>query len=82
MQAVRIVAERAPYLLLARDNRYAVVERRAGRLYALHGVRASAPMSDAGVDDVVGNDWSDKKRAQRLFNDLVVRYAELAERLW
>jgi hypothetical protein len=39
------VAERAPYLLLARQNRYAVVERRAGQLYAVHGARRSAPMT-------------------------------------
>jgi hypothetical protein len=44
MLAVQVVAERALYLLLAKQNRYAVVERRAGQLYAVHGLRRSAPM--------------------------------------
>jgi hypothetical protein len=82
MLAVHIVAERSPYLLLERDRRYAVVERRNSRLYALGGVRSSAPMTDAGADAVVGNGWSDEVRARRLFDDLANRYAELAERMW
>jgi hypothetical protein len=82
MLAVRIVAERAPYLLLARDDRYAVVERRNSRLYSLRGVRASAPMTDAGADVVVGNGWLDEGRARRLFDEIVGQYEELAERIW
>jgi len=35
-----------------------------------------------GADAVVGNGWSDEGRARRLFDDLVTRYAELAERMW
>jgi hypothetical protein len=82
MLAVHIVAEQSPYLLLKRDRRYAVVERRNSRLYALSSVRTSAPMTDAGADVVVGNGWSDEVRARRLFDDLTHRYAELAERMW
>ena len=82
MLAVQVVAERAPYLLLARQNRYAVVERRAGQLYAVHGARRSAPMTDAGADAVVGKYWWDEVRARRLFDEIVGSYAALAERMW
>jgi hypothetical protein len=82
MLAVHIVAERAPYLLLARDERFAVVERRNNRFYGVWGVRMSAPMTDAGADAVVGSGWWDESRARRLFEDLVTRYADLAERMW
>ena len=82
MLAVQIVAERAPYLLLAKQNSYAVVERRAGQLYAVTGLRRSAPMTDAGADAVVGKYWWDEVRARRLFDEIVSRYAALAERMW
>lgn len=82
MLAIQVVAERAPYLLLAKEKRYAVVERRAGQLYAVEGLRRSAPMTDAGADAVVGNDWWDDARARRLFDEIVSRYAALAERMW
>jgi hypothetical protein len=81
MQAVQVVAERAPYLLLSTQNRYAVVERRAGQLYAVKGLRRSAPITDAGACAVVGNDWWDEARARRLFDEIVSRYAALAERM-
>jgi hypothetical protein len=73
---------RAPYLLLARQNRYAVVERRAGQLYAVTGQRRSAPMTDAGAEAVIGSDWWDEAQARRLFDEIVSRYAALAERMW
>ena len=82
MLAVQVVAERAPYLLLAKQDRYAVVERRAGRLYAVMGVRRSAPMTDAGAEAVVGDAWCDERQARRLFDDVVARYVALAERMW
>jgi hypothetical protein len=82
MDTVRIMEERAPYLLLARDDRFAVVERRNGRLYNLHGHdRGPAPMTDAGALSIVGRDWCDEWTARRMFSDIVGRYAELAERL-
>jgi hypothetical protein len=82
MLAVQVVAERAPYLLLAKRDRYAVVERRAGQLYAVSGIRRSAPMTDAGAEAVVGDGWCSERQARRLFDDVVARYAALAERMW
>ncbi len=83
MQPIRIVEERAPYLLISYRATFAVVERRNGKLYSLHGgPRAPAPMTPAGAQAVVGTDWSDEKTARRVFNDVVARYAELAEHLW
>ena len=82
MLAVQVVAERAPYLLLAKRDRYAVVERRAGRLYAVTGVRRSAPMTDAGAEAVVGDAWCNERQARHLFDDVVARYVALAERMW
>ncbi len=47
MHAIRVVEERAPYLLLARGDRFAVVELRAGKLYNLHcGKREPEPLTD------------------------------------
>jgi hypothetical protein len=84
MHDVRIVEERAPYLLLARGDRFAVVERRAGRLYNLHcGRREPAPLTDEGVDAAVGETgWCDEIRARQVFCEVTSEYARLAERIW
>ncbi|MGO8915937.1 MAG: hypothetical protein ACLQJR_08520 [Stellaceae bacterium] len=83
MKTIRIVEERAPYLLIAYETRFAVVERRNGKLYSLHcGRRAPAVMTDAGALAVVGKNWCDEKSARRVFSDIVASYAELAEHLW
>ena len=83
METIRIVEERAPYLLIAYKGRFAVVERRNGKLYTLYrGHRAPAPMTDAGALAVVGKDWCDEKAARRVFSYIVTRYADLAEHLW
>lgn len=83
MRTIRIVEERAPYLLIAHETRFAVVERRNGKLYGLQcGRRAPAAMTDAGALAVVGENWCDEESARRLFSGVVTRYAELAEHLW
>lgn len=83
MRTVHIVEERAPYLLLAHGDRFAVVERRNGRLYNLHcGGRAPGLMTDAGAVAVVGDSWCDETRARQVFEDVVSRYTDMAERLW
>jgi len=83
MRTVHVVEERAPYLLLARGDRFAVVERRNGQLYGLpRDHRAPAPMTDEGVARLIGDGWSDEVAARRAFDDIARRYAELAERLW
>jgi hypothetical protein len=83
MHDVRIVEERLPYLLLARGDRFAVVERRAGKLYNLHcGKREPEPLTDAGAAHAVGAGWYDEGRARRVFEEITSRYQEFAERIW
>lgn len=79
---VRIVERHAPYLLIARQDRFAVVERRNGKLYNLHcGRRTPGEMTDTGALDVVGKDWCDEDMARRLFNEVTTRYDDLAEHI-
>lgn len=83
MDTIRVVAERAPYLLIAHEGRFAVVERRNGKLYNLyHRQRGPCLMTDAGALAVVGRDWRDEGSAYRLFLEIVTRYSDLAEHLW
>jgi hypothetical protein len=83
METIRIVDERAPYLLIAHGHRFAVIERRNGKLYNLHSEdRAPAPMTDAGALAVVGTDWRDEETARRVFDEIVTRYSDLAEHMW
>src|SRR5260370_35494148 len=82
MRTIRIATEKAPYLLIARGDRFAVVERRNGRLYKLHcGARDAMPMPDEGAATIVGNTWCDESRARQIFSDVVTRSIELAERM-
>ena len=80
---IRVVERRAPYLLIARQGRFAVIERRNGKLYNLHcGRRAPGEMTDAGALAIVGQDWCDEATARRLFDEIATRYDDLAEHLW
>jgi hypothetical protein len=83
MHDVHIVEERPPYLLLERNRRFAVVERRAGKLYSLHcGHRDAEPLTDAGAAHAVGDDgWCDERTARRVFEEVASRYHELAEQI-
>ena len=80
---IRVVERHAPYLLIARQGRFAVIERRNGKLYNLHcGRRAPGEMTDAGALDIVGKDWCDERTARRLFDEIATRYDDLIEHLW
>jgi hypothetical protein len=58
MNRVRIVEEQASILLLARGDRFAVVDRRNQQLYNLHGGRREPdPLTDKGAEHAVGADW-------------------------
>src|SRR5579883_1414367 len=79
MESIRIVEESAPYLLIVRKDRFAVIERRNGKIYNLHSLhRGPALMTDAGALSIVGEDWCDEPTARQLFSDVVRRYADLA----
>jgi hypothetical protein len=83
LRTIRVVERRPPYLLIARHGRFAVVERRNGKLYNPHcGRRAPGEITDVGALAVVGQDWCDERMARRLFDEIATRYTNLAERLW
>jgi hypothetical protein len=66
MPMIHIVDERAPYLLVGRDDdQFAVVERRAGKLYPLHGCgrREPEPLSDMGAEHAIGRGWCTESTA-------------------
>jgi len=82
MDKVRISEERASYLLLARADQFAVLERRNGQLYNLHrGRREPNALTDKGAEHAVGTDWCDEIKARRLFNEIADRYRDLAEHM-
>lgn len=81
MRAIKIVEERAGYLLLAREV-FAVVERRNGKLYNLKcGRRDGAPITAEGVMTTVGNSWCDEATARQTLEELASRSSDLAERI-
>jgi hypothetical protein len=83
MPRIHIVEERAPYLLLASGDRFAVVERRNGQFFALRsGERVPAPATPSGAEAVVGDDWQDEAAARQQFEEIVTRYKDLEERIW
>ena len=82
MGTIRIAEERAPYLLLARGDRFAVVERRNGQLYNLRGGRRQPDaLTETGAEHAVGTDWGDETRARRRFHEITARYRDLAEHM-
>ncbi len=84
MTAIHIIEERAPYLLIEHRGAFAVVERRAGKLYPLRdGEREPEPLSDEGAEQTVGAEgWSDEESARETFDEVTARYKRLAERIW
>jgi hypothetical protein len=84
--AVRVVDDREGYVLLARpDDRYTVVERRAGRFYNLHGrgPRGGVPCEpDAALDIVDEGEWVDELKARATLHEAVRRHEDLARRIW
>jgi hypothetical protein len=82
MHNVRIVEEQASYLLLARGDRFAVLERRNGQFYNLHrGQREPDPLTDMGAEHSVGTDWCDEISARRLFDEITTQYRQFAEHM-
>ena len=79
-----IAAEKENYLLVARGNRFAVVERRNNRLYNCHtGKRRGVPLSDpsaiaAIVDET---DWVDRQTAQAALDEAASQWTYLAEHM-
>ena len=82
--SISVVADRGTHLLIRNGERYAVIERRNGRFYGCHGEqRASTPATDiAAVGDILDrSDWTGEQAAQKAFDAVVERGADLAQRM-
>ena len=80
-----VVEERGTHLLVARGDRFAIVERRNGRLYNCHGGKRDGIAADdpAAIAEIVdAADWVEEAVARRAFSEVGTRGADLAERMW
>ena len=79
-----IMDERGTHLLIARGDRFVIVERRNNRLYNCHsGKRDGIPVDDlSAIATVVDEtDWVDEATARKAFDDITSRGTDLAERM-
>lgn len=83
MSPIDTVEQRGSHLLVTCDGRFAVVERRNGRIYDVRG-RGRRDFDDTteGIAAAVGDGWADEKDARRLFDDVTARGDALARRIW
>jgi hypothetical protein len=75
-----IVEEHGSFLLIRAGSRFAVVERRAGRIYPMMpGEREGEPMTAEGMAKVMAQEsWLPEPDARRLFKELSARGDRLA----
>lgn len=75
-----IVEEHGSFLLIRAGSRFAVVERRAGRVYPIMpGGREGEPMTAEGIAKVIAEEgWLPEPEARRLFTELSSRGDGLA----
>ena len=78
--AFDIVEERGSFLLIRAGSRFAVVERRAGRIYPMMpGGREGEPITAGGMANVMAEEgWLPEPEARRLFTELSGRGDRLA----
>ena len=78
--AFDIVEEHGSFLLIRAGSRFAVVERRAGRIYPMMpGEREGEPMTAEGILTVMAEEgWLPEPEARRLFKELCERGDRLA----
>ena len=79
-KTVEIVEEHGSFLLIRAGSRFAVVERRAGRIYPMMpGGREGEPMTTEGMAKVMAEEgWLPEPEARRLFKQLTERGDRLA----
>jgi hypothetical protein len=79
-----IVEEHGSFLLIRAGPRFAVVERRAGRVYPMMpGGRQGEAVTAAGMAAVMAEEGSlEETEARRLFDELCERGDRLARRMW
>jgi hypothetical protein len=75
-----IVEEHGSFLLIRAGSRFAVLKRRAGRVYPIMpGGREGEPMTAEGMAKVMGEEgWLPEPEARRLFTELSSRSDRLA----
>jgi hypothetical protein len=75
-----IVEEHGSFLLIRGGSRFAVVERRAGRIYPMMpGGREGEPMTEEGMAKVMAEEgWLSEPEARQLFKELSTRGDRLA----
>jgi hypothetical protein len=78
--AIDVVEAHGSFLLIRSGSRFAVVERRAGRIYPmLPGEREGEPTTVEGIATVMAEEGSlSEPEARRLFNELSARGDRLA----
>lgn len=83
MSGIVVIEQRGSHLLVARGDRFAVLERRRGRIYDVcGGGRREFDDTPMGMAAAVGDGWTDEGAARRLFDEAARRGDDLAERLW
>jgi len=83
MARPKIVEERDNYLLICEAGRYAVVERRRGLYYPMHGDGRRRGVPLEGLPAALpAADWSDLATAARILDEVANRRERLAENIW
>ena len=83
-KTVDVIEEHGSFLLIRAGSRFAVVERRAGRIYPMMpGAREGEPMTAEGMASVIAQEGAlPEDEARRLFAELCERGDRLAQRIW
>ena len=79
-KTVEIVEEHGSFLLIRAGSRFAVVERRADRIYPMMpGEREGEPITSEGMAKVMAEEsWLSEPEARQLFKELSTRGDRLA----
>ncbi len=79
-----IIEEKGGHLLIASEDRFAVVERRNNRFYNCHdGKREGVAADDLSMIAQIleKGDWIDEATARAAFTEAAARYTKLAEEM-
>jgi hypothetical protein len=84
LPTVEIAEEHGSFLLIRAGSRFAVVERRAGRIYPMTpGARQGEPITIEAMASVMAQEGSlPEDEARQLFAELCERGDRLAQRIW
>jgi hypothetical protein len=71
------------HLLVERDGRWSIVERRDDGLYSVDAeARQGHPDDEQGMAAAAAATWSDEATAKARFQDIVARGEALARKIW